>query len=383
MTGTEVTLEEIISETGGIKEVSSDTHFYIENLVGEAEEADVAQVTSGANIFKYVQSQMPLHIPKTLTQLFQISGTTDTFNVDLTPYIDNTKLHLKFPTERNFANININITGLKDRIIPLESITMSGLDEDTDFLPMAKRGTITFTLDSQDYEFPESIYHFGGFATGKVYRDSNNDIRPNYIFLHIDYAETMDSAHIYIVDNGIYAESSKEACEVWNQDTLGDSPIVLLNVESTTLILKNNGIVKSFIQNQLHQSFLLDFFSHIMHQYMPIIVPTSNVVLATSNSSPTSMFNAINPITAKLKNDSMFSLSARGMPVSPPSDDHTEIHGVVYFCKNMANNVLEGDYLSILRSDLTDSNNWNYLPTEYGLYRVIVKGKYLEMQLNK
>jgi hypothetical protein len=95
------------------------------------------------------------------------------------------------------------------------------------------------------------------------------------------------------------------------------------------------------------------------------------------------MFNAINPITAKLKNESMFSLSARSMPVSPPTEDHAEIHGVVYFCQNMVNNVLEGDYLSILRSDLTDSKNWDYLPTEYGLYRVIVKGKYLEMQLNK
>jgi hypothetical protein len=31
-------------------------------------------------------------------------------------------------------DITINITGLKDRIVPLESITMSGLDEDTDFL---------------------------------------------------------------------------------------------------------------------------------------------------------------------------------------------------------------------------------------------------------
>ena len=42
--------------------------------------------------------------------------------------------------------MNVTITGINDLLYGIESITMSGLDENSTYLPSSKTGNINFTL---------------------------------------------------------------------------------------------------------------------------------------------------------------------------------------------------------------------------------------------
>lgn len=277
-TASEITLQEIINQTGGIQEISSDTLFYIEKTISGI---NIAEGTNAESIARYVQSQTP-EVPQVqnLKKFVVVTGDTAIFDIDLTPYTYYTKIHLKFPTARKFKDVSINITGLKDRPVTLESITMSGLDEGTDFLPILKRGTITFALDNTDYEFPSTIYHFGGFNTGG---------NPEYIFLHIDYIQLERETYKYIIENGIYGTA-----ELWNLDTPENGTeyqVPYSSLDNSTLILKmdtipDNNFINSYstndyiqgdikIINNITSTVIMEvyFLTHyISHRLMPVVV---------------------------------------------------------------------------------------------------------------
>jgi hypothetical protein len=204
------------------------------------------------------------------------------FDVDLSPYKNDVKLHIKFPSARNTANITVNIIGILERNTPLESIMMSGLDEEAspsvkgaEFLSLEKRGTITFTLDSQDYAFPESICHFGSFATGGY---------PERIFLDIDFIEGGNgSTNKYMIHNGIFG-----FLELWNlampQESLGSykNSIPYPDQDNTAFLLKTNGntpVKKDFyirnvfpFGNLYDTDFNIYLYTHLHYNFdMPII----------------------------------------------------------------------------------------------------------------
>lgn len=318
-------------------------------------------------------------IQQTRRKLIEVSEITDTITIDLSPYKLYSKFRIQFPATRTIPDISISIEGIADLKYGLESIIMSGLGSDTDYLSSDKRGTITFTLDSADYEFPSSIYHFGSFATGGT---------PATIFLHIDYTEADSSSPFkYVAENAIYADTGKIACELWSINTVPDPDVGELIApfkENSTLVLKYNGVLSqsgydamvnpkadlhwyiSFQELDANAG-IIDYFGadllDVDHQIyfggqMPILKSTG--ILNINNKF---YMNAMTRHqSGNIANTSTYFYSDR-----------------LFWTLGTENIKM---YLSPLRGNMLDESRWDTLPTDFGLYRVIVKGKFAQNQLN-
>jgi hypothetical protein len=301
-----------------------------------------------------IDSIQPSIQPSNRKKVIEIAGTEQEFTVDLSPYKTYSKFHIEFPSSRSYDNITVSITGIQELLYGIESITMSGLDNDGTFLILSKQGTITFTLDSTDYEFPALIYHFGGFETGN-----------GRIFLHIDYMEAkIGSPHKYMIENAIYGDA--KLFDI-NTPVDSDNKYRISNhyKDNSTYLLKHNGVAIPAIYipnpNALYLSITtiigasemlfygrLYFYSHALNiPLMPILKPTG--IIAYNEVFYGAMLMQVNLNGTYATN--LYSYYA-------PKD-------VIW------------DY-GLLRADLTDVSNWETNPTEFGMYRITVKGTYLQ-----
>ena len=367
----DVSYAEIAQRTGGLLfPLVSEDAIYVERI---ANGIPTARITDVEILSMYIEAYS---IQQTRRKLIEITDVTESITIDLSPYKLYSKFRIQFPAIRTFANISISIEGIADLKYGIESIIMSGLGSDTDYLSSDKRGTITFTLDSTDYEFPSSIYHFGSFATGGT---------PATIFLHIDYTEAdSSSAYKYVTENAIYADTGKIACELWSINTVPDadgSEFITPFKENTTLLFKSDGIVDNNIFDAMN------YFDLAISLYDPekLVISTYLWLHATNLSRnmpiirPTG-FLSINEQISMCTYDK--DLSGYEGAIEYRNIVPSFIYGTVGTIFDMYR--VKGQ--CIVESTTTPEGVvvpfWTTLPTDFGLYRVIVKGKFAQNQLN-
>ena len=360
----EVTYVQIAQRTGGILEPLLPEDILLVERVKDG--LSGARITDIEAVSAYIEVNTAQQTRRKLIEVTEQEFVT----IDLSPYKLYSKFIIQFLSFRTIPNISISIEGLNDLKYGLESIIMAGIDSNTDYLPSDKRGTISFTLDSTDYEFPSSIYHFGGFFTGGT---------PASIFLQIDYIEVdTSSPEKYKAEHAIYADVGKAECELWSINSTPDSnnhEYITPFKENTTLIFKTNGNYLSdnyyatssnqaIIQMRINLQNMLGsehtyVQEHIYIPNMPIIKPTG--------------FLSIN---AKM---SMLTYTTLESGVSTGSS---------YLYSTMRS-YANGDSTTIfnmseLRTECINPNIWTdgIIPTDFGLYRVIVKGRFAQNQLN-
>ena len=323
----------------------------VTNLSNEAVFPLVQDSTTSKVLFSEMKENIKSSItPIAMRKVIEITELKagGVFDVDLSTYTQYVRFHFSFPTTRSNAELTINITGISELLFPIESIVMSGLDNDGEtYLASSKRGTITFTLDSADYEFPSSIYHFGGFATGG---------NPAYIFLHIDYVEANSSSSFkYIADNAIYADENQTECELWSMASEVDDFIFFK--ENSTLFLQQAGGVQVIDTNAIEPIFI---FTETMIENPAYFVASGH--LAFSNKVP------IIKSTGLLSYNNNCSIISYRNELTRMYRNTLKTTSLI----NMTNS----------RGKLESSVSWDPLPTDFGLYRIIVKGTYAQKQLS-
>lgn len=369
-----ITLDGIENRTGGLLDpLLPEDKFYLERIKDGIPQGNVTTIE---NVSSYMEEQT---IQQTRRKLIEITDVTESITIDLSPYRLYTKFRIQFPATRTIPDISISIEGIADLKYGLESIIMSGLGSDTDYLSSDKRGTITFTLDSTDYEFPASIYHFGGFATGGT---------PATIFLHIDYTEADSSSSFkYVAENAIYADTGKIACELWSINTVPDPDVGELIApfkENSTLVLKYNGVLSQSGYDAMEKAtedihwFIsfkeLDADAGIIDYFGADYLDLDHQIY----------FGEQMPIlksTGILNINNKFYMNAMTRHQSGHvKDSATYFYSDRLFWTLGTENIQM--YLSPLRNNMLDESRWDTLPTDFGLYRVIVKGKFAQNQLN-